>query len=100
MDSSNKRKIIVNEIDKVKSLKGGFRDAGYQFSKADVPIGTLSTNKKRYPYISINSQSLPEIKKWEVGKDYYITLKVKQESFTEDMDRATSSLKVMSIKVL
>ena len=36
------------------------------------------------PNVSFNAKELPEIKNWEVGKEYTMTIKVKMISYSED----------------
>ena len=40
------------------------------------------TSQPYYPSFHISTDHLPEAKKWEVGKTYMITLKVKQTGFS------------------
>ena len=40
-----------------------------------------------YPSFHISTDHLPEAKKWEVGKTYTVTLKVKQTGFSIRMSR-------------
>ncbi|MCK9578712.1 hypothetical protein M0R01_04480 [bacterium] len=35
------------------------------------------------PYISFNAKQLPEIKDWEVGKEYEMKIKIKMNSYSE-----------------
>jgi len=47
-------------------------------NKTDSPVSVTSENKNKkiYPMFSINHKFFPESKKWEVGKDYVVTLKM------------------------
>jgi hypothetical protein len=36
--------------------------------------------KEYFPSFCLNSKTLPEIKDWEVGEEYYLVLKVEQKS--------------------
>jgi len=37
-------------------------------------------SSENYPYLSLTSKELPEIKDWDVDGDYYLVLKVTQKS--------------------
>ena len=39
----------------------------------------VEPSKPMYPHFSIETEHLPEAKKWEIGKTYYVTLELKQK---------------------
>jgi hypothetical protein len=52
------------------------------------------------PYISLNAKQLPEIKKWEVGKEYEMTVKVKMNSYSENKSLSGSEIARASFDVI
>lgn len=58
---------MEEKLKKVKPEKGG---------------SMAGMNKPYYPNLYIDSQSLPEIKDWKVGEDYYLVVKVTQKSYS------------------
>lgn len=51
-----------------------------------MPTSSGGSKKEYYPEISLDSDTLPEIKGWEVGKDYVVVLKLTQISKNIDKD--------------
>jgi len=47
-------------------------------SSNELGIGPSSENKKIFPHLRIELVHLPEAKKWDIGKEHTITLKLKQ----------------------
>lgn len=47
---------------------------------------SLEEEMKHYPSIYFDSKTLPEVKNWNVGEEYYVLLKVKQMSKSMSMD--------------
>jgi len=41
-------------------------------------IATLEPTREMYPTFYIGLEHLPEAKKWEIGKTYYVTLELKE----------------------
>jgi len=40
-------------------------------------VGKDGEKKKRFPHLRLEHDFFPEAKKWEVGKEYHVTLKLK-----------------------
>lgn len=47
--------------------------------------------KKFLPKLNVNEEQMPEIKKWETGKDYYILVKVNQTGKRDEKDSLVSA---------
>ena len=54
-------------------------------------MSDMSPEKEWYPHLDLSSDEIPEIKKWEVGKNYKIVLEVRQVSKREDKDKKISA---------
>jgi len=48
----------------------------------EMPMG-----KTHYPYLNLDSDEVPEVKDWEVGKTYQIVLEVKQTSKSQNKEK-------------
>lgn len=51
------------------------------------------------PMISLSSKDLPEIKKWKVGKEYEIELKVKQKGMRDEDGVMRAEFEIVEAKV-
>ena len=51
-------------------------------------VEPMEMPKEIYPHFSIGLEHLPEAKKWDIGKEYYVSLKLKQTSM--DMHKGKS----------
>ena len=60
--------------------------------------------KEYFPTLHLNSKDLAEIKDWEVGKDYYVAMKITQTSSDMQSDekgeRWSASFDIKEIGVL
>lgn len=71
-----------------------------QFRKVQGEKFNGMPERVHFPSIHLNQKQLPEIKDWEVGKNYEIALKVRQTSKREDDDKKISgSFDIVGIKV-
>ena len=56
---------------------------------------------KQFPSLSLSLTDLKEIKDWEVGEDYFLTMKVslvnKEESETEDGEKCNARFEIKKI---
>lgn len=56
---------------------------------------------KQFPSLSLSSTDLKEIKDWEVGEDYFLTMKVslvnKEESESEDEKKCNARFEIKKI---
>lgn len=60
----------------------------------------IKANEKFYPTVQFDFQTLPEAKKWEVGKTYRIELDIKQTSLHENKHGGGAGFEIRGIKVL
>lgn len=52
------------------------------------------------PNFYVDAEQMPEIKNWEVGKEYYLVVKVEQKSKNEREDSVDASFDIISYKHL
>lgn len=57
------------------------------------------TAEKRYPTFRIELEHLPEAKKWEIGKEYTVTLKLKMTGISISKFQNDSEYEIIGIDV-
>ncbi|HDY66391.1 MAG TPA: hypothetical protein ENH85_01220 [Candidatus Scalindua sp.] len=55
-------------------------------------------NKKYYPSFSVKLKDIPEAKKWEIGKNYKLTIEVRQKGLRETEKVSEVDFEVRKIK--
>lgn len=55
---------------------------------------------KSRPTISFDSEELPEIEKWEVGKNYNIMLEVKQKELSDKGNLSKAEFEITKVKAV
>jgi hypothetical protein len=70
----------------------------------DMPIGESSMSKdkksiKIYPHLCLKHEYFPEVKKWEVGKEYEITLKLKMTGLSISKFQNDSEFDILEYEI-
>ena len=56
------------------------------------------SNRKHFPGIHLKLKDLPEARKWEIGKEYHLIMKVEQTSIEENnRGRATVGFNIKAV---
>ena len=76
------------------------RDAGEKMMDMESMPSSKGESKKYYPSLYLNVENLPEIAVWEVGKEYTLIIKVKEESHTIDETHSGSTKESARFEVL
>ena len=72
---------------------------GFKKIKPEKDDGMEVAKHFYYPHLSLNAEQLPEIKSWDVGKEYRIDLIVKQVSKEDRDDNPTEArFKVVAVR--
>ena len=64
-----------------------------------VEVPSKGEHKKVYPSFRIDLKHLPQAKKWEVGKNYVLTLELEQTGISMDEYRNEASFEIHGLKV-
>lgn len=59
----------------------------------------LSGAMEMKPRFHLSSKDLPEIKKWKIGKEYEISLKVKQKGMHEEGKEVDANFEIIEARV-
>ncbi len=62
--------------------------------------GPMTSNEKMYPGISLGLDVLPEAKKWDVGQEYIVTLKLRQTGMHQSRHgRGSAEFDIIGVEV-
>ena len=65
-------------------MKMELYDQGHKQEISESPVATNSKeNTVSYPHLTLNSYKFPEVKNWEVGKQYHVHLVLEQIGIRE-----------------
>lgn len=67
--------------------------------KKEEAVESAFSHSDRFPRFRIDSKHLPEAKKWEVGKEYTVTLKLKMTGISISKFQNDSEYDVIGIDV-